>query len=283
MIKLDTWKTPHILKTLFDSQLQGLRSIEKNLDDLSNIIENSLIKLNAGGRLVFVGAGTSGRIAAQDASELYPTFSWPKEKTIVLVAGGLQALLEAREGAEDDRRQASNDVNKIALTKEDVVICVSASGKTPYTLEVLNFANEIGAYTIGVSGGRESPLFEKSKGKLFLDVGAEVIEGSTRLTAGTAQKVVLNMLTSTLMIKLNRVYGPYMVDLAITNSKLENRGIHIISQICHVNEQIAKEALLYCNKEVKLTCAYLKYGSIELAKKKLAEHNYNLRTCLEQE
>lgn len=281
--KLDTLKTNDILLTLFESQLSGLLSLKNILPDLEKIIIVTLEKLIAGGKLLFVGAGTSGRLAAQEAGELFPTFSWPKDRSICLIAGGKKALYEAQEGAEDNVTQAQRDIEKIRLSKNDIVICISASGTTPYTLNILRHANKADAYTIGIACVENSPLLNESQDKLFLNVGEEVVNGSTRMAAGTAQKVVLNMLTTTLMIKLNRVYDSFMVDLAITNKKLENRGIKIISRICNVNEKTAARALHYCHKEVKLACVYLKYGNIEIAKKKLAENHYNLRSCLEQE
>ena len=281
-MKLDTLNTEDVLISLFNSQYSGISSIKNILPELEKSVAYALIKLQKGGRLIFVGAGTSGRLAAQEASELYPTFSWPKEKALFLIAGGKEALYEAREGAEDNTQQAIEDVHKIHLTEQDIVICISASGNTPYTFTILKEANRIGAYTIGIACEKQSPILEESKAQLYLGVGEEVINGSTRMASGTAQKVLLNMLTTTLMIKLNRVYDSLMVDLAITNKKLENRGIQIISKICLVDQQTATQALFQCNKEVKLACVYLKYGNIELAKKKLEEHNFNLRTCLEQ-
>lgn len=280
--KLDTQNTSNILNSLFNSQHSALLSIKEIIKDLEEITLTALSKLNDNGRLIFVGAGTSGRLGVQEASELYPTFSWPKDKTHFLIAGGKKALTEAREGAEDNVIQAKRDVKKICITKKDVVICLSASGQTPYSLTVLRAANARGAYTIGIACQKNSDILKESQGPLFLNTGEEVIHGSTRMAAGTAQKVALNMLTTTIMIKLNRVYESYMVDVAITNKKLEKRGIDIISKICGVDLQTATDALFHCHKEVKLACAYLRYGDIKLAQKKLKENNFNLRVCLEE-
>ncbi len=279
--KLDTWSISDILLNLFESQLAALISIKNILGELQAIIPVALEKINADGRLIFVGAGTSGRLAVQEAAELYPTFSWPKDRALFLIAGGNNAHAEAQEGAEDDTKQAQADFNKINITENDVIVCISASGKTPYTLCILKMANGIGAYTIGIACENDSSLLKESKASLFLNSGEEVIHGSTRMAAGTAQKAALNILTTTLMIKLNRVFDSHMVDLAITNKKLENRGIQMISEICNVDNQTAKDALFYCNKKVKLACVYLKYADINVAKEKLKENNNNLRFCLE--
>ena len=280
-MKLDTLNVNEILNILYTSQLAGVESLKENIKDIEDIISNILPKLQNGGRLIFAGAGTSGRLATQESSELFPTFSWPKKRSICLIAGGKKALKQAQEGAEDNTKAAEDDFNKIRSNKNDIVICISASGETPYTLTILKLANEIGAYTVGISSNKNSTLLNQSKGKIFQRVGEEAIQGSTRMASGTSQKIALNMLTTTLMIRLNRVYDSFMVDLAITNKKLEKRGIEIISKICDVNQKIASQALFECNNEVKLSCVYLKTGNIELARKKLKEHDYNLRSCLE--
>lgn len=279
--KLDTYSSQKILECLINSQLSAVMSVKNTLLTMDDAISGALVRLQNQGRFVFVGAGSSGRLAAQEASELYPTFSWPKTKVIVLIAGGKHALLEAQEGAEDDTRQAQTDFNNSQIKDSDVVICVSASGNTPYTLHILQQSNKMGAYTIGLTSNASSSLYKESQIKLLFHTGNEVVEGSTRMAAGTAQKIALNMLTTTLMIKLNRVYDSFMIDLAITNKKLENRGIHIISEVCQVDAHTAAKALHDCHNEVKLACVYLKYGDIERAKTKLKEHQNNLRLCLE--
>jgi N-acetylmuramic acid 6-phosphate etherase len=278
---LDLLSIDNILNKMLFQQITAAKNIKKNIEDLEPIIEQCLEQLKNEGRFIFVGAGTSGRIAAQEACELYPTFSWPKDKSLFLIAGGINALKNAQEGAEDNITQAEIDAHKINITKHDIVICLSASGITPYTLAILKIANEKNAYTIGISCNKNSELLSKSIKQIYLNTEKEIIDGSSRLAAGTAQKIILNMLTTSIMIKLNRVYKSYMVDLAVTNNKLQNRAIKIVSEICHVDKETAAKALLQSKNQIKLACVFLKCGNMEQARIILRERNNNLRACLE--
>ncbi|BBH52307.1 N-acetylmuramic acid 6-phosphate etherase [Fluviispira sanaruensis] len=279
--KIDLWETKDILQCILESQLNAVSIIENVLSDLEVAITKALPLIKGGGRIIFAGAGSSGRIAAQECSELFPTFSWPKEKTIFLIAGGHKALTEALEDAEDDIDNGEKETKKLKLNRKDIVICLSASGRTPYTLGVLRQANLAGSFTIGIASTAHSPLLKEAQIKLFVDTGPEIIAGSTRMKAGTAQKILLNMFTSTLMIHLNRVYDSYMVDLVTTNEKLTNRSIHIVSDICKVDYETAHTALLKCKGNAKLACVYIKKKDLKQAEKLLKEYEGNLRKCLE--
>ena len=279
--KIDLWETSEILDAILESQLSAVSAIRKINVEIEAAVTKSIPLLENGGRLIFAGAGTSGRIAAQECSELYPTFSWPKNKSLFLIAGGQKALTDAIEHAEDIMSQGELDAKKLKLTSKDVVICLAASGRTPYTLGVLRSANLAGSLTIGISSSANSPLLNEAHIKFFPNTGAEVIAGSTRMKAGTAQKVILNMFTTAVMIRLNRTYDSYMIDLVATNDKLTKRATHIVSGICQVNLETAKEALILCQGKVKLACVFLKYQDLNKAEKLLIEFDGNLRKCLD--
>jgi N-acetylmuramic acid 6-phosphate etherase len=272
-----------LLEKLLQSHISAISSLRAIYADLENTIDKSLHNLKIGGRLIFVGAGTSGRLGVIESSELYPTFSWPKNKAKFLIAGGKSAMFIAKEGAEDDKNLAIADAKKVKFNPTDVVFCLSASGKTPYTHTILQIAKNAGSLTIGISCAKGSPILKDSHQKLYLNTGDEVIRGSTRMAAGSAQKAVLNILTTTIMIKLNRVYDCHMIDLAMTNKKLFERGISIVASLCGVNLIVAKKAVVKSDHNLRLACVFLKYGNIEFAKKMLRLHNNDLRKCLEQE
>ncbi|APJ04416.1 N-acetylmuramic acid 6-phosphate etherase [Silvanigrella aquatica] len=279
--KLDLWETKEILDAILESQLSAVSSIKKIIPDIEVAVTKSVPLLENGGRLIFAGAGTSGRIAAQECAELYPTFSWPKNKSIFLIAGGQKSLTEAIEHAEDVLAQGELEAKKIKLTSKDVVICLAASGRTPYTLGVLREANLSGALTIGISSSANSPLLNEAHIKLFPNTGSEVIAGSTRMKAGTTQKIILNMLTTSIMIRLNRTYDSFMIDLVATNDKLIKRAAFIVSEISKVNLESAKDALKKCHGNVKLACVFLKYQDLKKAENILKEFSGNLRKCLD--
>jgi N-acetylmuramic acid 6-phosphate etherase len=279
--KIDLWETNEILDAILESQLSAISSIRRIISEIDIAVTKSLPLLENGGRLIFAGAGTSGRIAAQECSELYPTFSWPKNRSLFLIAGGQKALTDAVEHAEDILSQGELDAKKLKLTSKDVVICLAASGRTPYTLGVLRSANLAGSLTIGISSSANSPLLNEAHIKFFPNTGAEVIAGSTRMKAGTAQKIILNMFTTAIMIRLNRTYDSFMIDLVATNDKLTKRATHIVSGICKVNLETARDALTICQGKVKLACVFLKYQDLNKAEKILKEFDGNLRKCLD--
>ncbi len=279
--KIDLWDTKNILDTILESQLNAVAAVKAILEEMEQAVSKAVPLLEAGGRLIFAGAGTSGRLAAQECAELYPTFSWPKNKALFLLAGGTKAFTEAVENAEDNITQGEQDASKLKPTAKDIFICTAASGRTPYTLGVLRVGNIAGALTIGISSVAHSPLLNEAKIKLHANTGAEVIAGSTRMKAGTAQKTILNMLTTTIMIRLNRTYDSFMIDLVATNEKLNKRAIKIVSGLCEVTAETAEEALKICKGQVKLACAYLKFKDLKTATEVLKEYNGNLRKCLE--
>ena len=200
-------------------------------------------RLRHHGRLVYSGAGTSGRLAVQDGAELMPTFSWPKERLVLLMAGGHDALLQSIEGAEDEVDHAVQLVRQHGIDAKDVVIAVSASGTTPFTLACLREARQRGALTIGIANNRATPVLDEFDHPIWLDTGAEPIAGSTRLKAGTAQKITLNLLSSLLMILLGRVYGELMVDVQVMNEKLVRRSEDMLIRLTGRTRDEVRDAL----------------------------------------
>ncbi len=225
--------------------------VRKCLPDIARAVDAIVIQLRAGGRLIYAGAGTSGRLGVLDAAECGPTFSTPPGLVQGLIAGGRTALTEPVEFAEDQLQDGRRDVLALNITDKDVVVGIAASGRTPYVLGALEAANEIGATTIAVSCNSPAPILGNAQIAIAAPVGSEVITGSTRMKAGTAQKMILNMLSTASMIKLGKVYGNLMVDVRVTNHKLEQRARRIVTEVVGVDEEEAGRLLQQTNNEVK--------------------------------
>jgi N-acetylmuramic acid 6-phosphate etherase len=232
------------------------------------------------GRLVYAGAGTSGRLAVQDGAELTPTFSWPSDRLVLLIAGGDEALLQAVEGAEDEVERGGERVREHRVGPDDVLIAVAASGTTPFTLACLREAKRLGALAIGVANNRETPLLKEADHGVWLDTGPEAIAGSTRLKAGTAQKITLNLLSSLLMIRLGRVYDGLMVDVQPTNRKLVRRSENMLMQLTGKDRAAVRVALDQANGSVKLAVLLLQGCSPDEAHAALEDANGQLRGAL---
>lgn len=205
----------------------------------------------SGGRLIYVGAGTSGRLGVLDASECPPTFSTPPEMVVGLIAGGRDALTRAIEGAEDDAQAAAEELKSLHVTDRDVVMGIATSGRTPYVLGALDYARSIGAFTIGFACNQGSAVAKVAELMIAPIVGPEVITGSTRLKAGTATKLVLNMLTTGAMVRIGKTYGNLMVDLRATNEKLRDRSERIVADLTNLPQPQSAELLNHCGGEVK--------------------------------
>ena len=209
-------------------------------------------RIAAGGRLIYAGAGTSGRLGVLDSVELRPTFGWPKERALALLAGGKAAMFEAVEGAEDDRAQGAADLRALQPTKHDVLIALAASGATPFVLGVLEAARAAGLLTIGIANNEGAPVACQAEFGITLETGSETISGSTRLKAGTAQKIALNTLSSAIMVRLHKVYGNLMVDVQPTNAKLVRRAIALTMRATGASEAAASDALNASHQQVKV-------------------------------
>jgi N-acetylmuramic acid 6-phosphate etherase len=248
---LDQVSTLDMLYIINDEDAKIAAVVRSALPDIAQAVDSVVKALQNGGRLIYVGAGSSGRIAIQDAAECVPTYSTPRGLVIGLQAGGEQALTDSVEGTEDRSDEGRADLQTIQLSARDIVVGIAASGRTPYVLGAVQYANDMQAVTVGISCNRPAPLLELAHIKIALPVGPEVVTGSTRLKAGTAQKMVLNMLSTGSMIKLGKVYGNLMVDVQPTNEKLVGRACRIIAEIAHLSEQQAAELLRQSNNEVK--------------------------------
>ena len=257
---LDLYPVDKLLDTLIDDQFNAVRAVRACSGVLARAVAAAVPRIAAGGRLVYVGAGTSGRLGLLDSVELYPTFSWPRERALSVMAGGLAAVVEAAEGAEDNEAQGAEDLMAHAPTPNDVVLAVAASGRTPYVLGALRQARAAGALTIGFANNPGSAIAGEAEIGITLDTGPEVISGSTRLKAGTSQKIALNSFSSALMVRLHKVYGNLMVDLRPTNAKLVQRAITLTVQASGAPEALARQTLESCSFQVKVAIVALKLG-----------------------
>jgi len=229
--ELDRLSTIDFVRLVNSEDAKLANAVAEQAQGIAKAIDLIADRLAGGGRLIYVGAGTSGRLGVLDASECPPTFSADPEQVIGLIAGGSEALQRAVEGAEDSAEQGAGDLKDIKLSRRDVVVGIAASGHTPYVIGALKFAKDIGAATVGFSCNPGSPVTMQAKVGISVAVGPEVLSGSTRMKAGTATKMVLNMLTTGAMVKLGKTYGNLMVDLQATNSKLVLRTIGIVQQL----------------------------------------------------
>jgi N-acetylmuramic acid 6-phosphate etherase len=278
---LDTWTVPVQLATLWEGQMTAVAAIRPALATIAAAVETALPRLHAGGRLVYAGAGSSGRLAAQDGAELEPTFDWPAARTILLIAGGPRALTEAVENAEDDTDAAQRDISAVGVGPNDVLIALAASGRTPYTLACIDEAAAAGALTIGIANSAGAPLLARSACPILIETGAEAIAGSTRMKAGTAQKIVLNLLSTAMMIGLGRVHAGRMVDMRARNEKLRHRAVRMVQDVAGCTPAEAADALTRTQGRVKPAILVALGLTAEDAAHALARHAGRLRGALE--
>jgi N-acetylmuramic acid 6-phosphate etherase len=279
--ELDQYPLEQLVAVLVDDQWQAVQAVRQAAPAIAQAIAAALPRLEGGGRLIYVGAGTSGRLGVLDSVELYPTFSWPPERARALLAGGSSAMFQAIEGAEDDRDQGAVDLRALQPTAQDVVLLLAASGATPYVLGALGAARAAGALTIGIANNVDAPLTRGAELGITLDTGAELISGSTRLKAGTSQKIVLNTLSSALMVGLHKVYGNLMVDLKPTNAKLYARAVRLTMYATGADQDAARDALEQCGFHVKVAVvALLKKTSVQQAQALLEQARGSVRGAL---
>lgn len=250
-VAIDQMDPIQIAMLMNREDLKVVAAVERVLPDIARAIETVTERVQAGGRLIYIGAGTSGRLGVLDASECPPTFNTPPALVVGLIAGGHRALTNAIEGAEDNRHAGEEDLRGVELNAQDVVCGIATSGRTPYVLGGLAYAQSLGAATLGVTCNEVSELSEVSDVLIAPVVGPEILSGSTRLKAGTATKMVLNMISTGTMIRIGKTYGNWMVDLRATNVKLKDRSIRIVSGITGLDRQRAESLLARCDGEVK--------------------------------
>lgn len=278
---LDTIATTDAVARLIAGQRRAVDAVDAAAQALSEAVDAAARRLAASGRLAMVGAGASGRLCVQDGAELWPTFGWPAERLVLSIAGGRGALIDSVEGAEDDPVAAREEVASHAIGAEDVVLAVAASGRSPWTVAWLQAAREAGALTIGMASNARTPLLDGAEHPILLASGAEVLAGSTRLAAGTAQKAALNAFSTALMVRLNRTHDNLMVDMAAVNAKLDQRRIGMLLRIVpQADEQHASDALAAADGWVKLAVLLLRGDAIDVARERLARHAGSLRSAL---
>lgn len=248
---LDEYSVNDLVNAFADDQLDAVSAVRAASASIATAVDAAMPRMERRGRLVYVGAGTSGRLGLLDSVELYPTFSWAKSRAIALLAGGKRAVFEAIEGAEDNREQGAADIRAASVDANDVVILLAASGGTPYVLGALHAARAAGALTIGIANNVHAPLTLEAEIGITLDTGSEIISGSTRLKAGTAQKIALNTFSSALMVRLNKVYGNLMVDVKPTNAKLIRRSVNLVVLATGATEPVARATLESSGYSVK--------------------------------
>lgn len=282
-IDLDVWPTSDAIMALLEGQLSAAAAVKGQVTYLAAAAEAAAQRLqDRSGRLVYVGAGASGRIAVQDGVELGPTYGWPRERLIFALAGGEKALLLSVENAEDDAEGGAQAMRQAQLTRSDVVIGLAATGTTPYTVAAIHAARSMDALTIAISSNADTPLLSAAVHPIFLDTGAEIIAGSTRMKAGTAQKIVLNLLSTAVMLRLGRVYRGLMVDMRISNQKLRERAIRIVAEIASIERPAAEAALEQAGNNIKLAALIGLGADANEALVTLREAGDNLRFAVDR-
>ena len=278
---IDTKSTKEILSIINEEDKKVAYLIEEELDDITKVVDAVVEVFKNGGRLIYVGAGTSGRMGLIDAVECRPTYSVPDSMVMGVMAGGKEAFVKAKEGAEDSEEEAINDLKNIELSKKDIVVGIAASGRTPYVIGAIKYANEIGANTASIATVKNSKIGTFAKLKVEVNTGAEVVSGSTRMKAGTAQKLICNMISTASMIKLGKVYNNLMVDVAATNQKLVKRAVGIIQEITGAQEDKCIEAMnKYKNVKKAVISILLEIDDEKQIEELLEKNKNNLRSII---
>jgi len=279
---IDELSTEAMLRVINDEDKKVALAVEAIVPQIAAAVDAICAAFRAGGRLIYCGAGTSGRLGILDASECPPTFGTPREQVIGLIAGGHTAILQAVENAEDNREQGAQDLKDIHFSRHDVLVGIAASGRTPYVLGALAYANELGATTVALTCNPGSAMSQVAAIALTPVVGPEVVTGSSRMKAGTAQKLVLNMLTTGSMIRSGKVYGNLMVDVEATNQKLVQRQVNIVMQATDCDDATASAALIACGGHCKTAILMVLADlAADEAKALLSEHQGFIRQALQ--
>jgi N-acetylmuramic acid 6-phosphate etherase len=277
---LEGWDLPGLLAGFWEGQLAAVAAVGPALPALGHAIGAAADRLGRGGRLAYAGAGTSGRIGMQDGVELLPTFGWPEERLLVLIAGGAGALLRSVEGAEDGADAGAALAVEHGFGPEDVVVALAASGTSPFTVAVLRQAKRSGSLTIGIANSAGTRLLQEAEHPVLLDTGEEVIAGSTRMKAGTAQKVALNLFSTALMVRLGHVYRGQMVGMQIRSAKLRQRAERIVHELGSCTPAEARKILRQAGGNIRLALLAAHGLTAGEAEALLAHHRGNLNAAL---
>lgn len=280
---LDTMTSLEIVRLMNEEDKSVADCVENSLEDIARLIEETARVLKNSGRLIYIGAGTSGRLGVLDASECPPTFSVGYEKVLGLIAGGNSAMFKAVENSEDSELDVVNDLKKIDLNKNDILVGITASGRTPYVISGIKYAKSLGVKTGSIACNKDAKVSKVADFPIEVEVGAEVLTGSTRLKAGTATKMVLNMITTASMVLVGKTYKNYMVDLKASNNKLKLRAENIVIDVTGITRKEAEKALKSCDWDVKLSIYSILTGKdFEESRKDLDNSDGFLRKALEE-
>ncbi|ENG4185226.1 N-acetylmuramic acid 6-phosphate etherase [Providencia rettgeri] len=278
---IDQLPTLQMLQVINNEDKQVPLAVEKVLPEIAQLVDKVADAFLNGGRLIYSGAGTSGRLGILDASECPPTYGTPHEQVVGLIAGGHQAIFRAVENAEDKPELGKQDLKNIQFNEKDILVGIAASGRTPYVLGALAYANKIGATTAAISCNPNSPIANAADIAITPVVGAEVVTGSSRMKAGTAQKLVLNMITTGAMIRIGKVFGNLMVDVEATNAKLIERQTKIVMEATDCDRATAETALQQCDRHCKTAILMVLTGlNADDARQLLSDNHGFIRTAL---
>lgn len=278
---IDTLSTLEMLKVINNEDKKVPFAVEATLPHIARLVDKVVTAFSQGGRLIYCGAGTSGRLGILDASECPPTYGIPHDMVIGLIAGGHKAILQAVENAEDNVQLGAEDLRQLNFNSKDVLVGIAASGRTPYVIGALEYARSLGAVTGAISCNPDSPIAQRADIAITPIVGPEVVTGSSRMKAGTAQKLVLNMITTGAMIKMGKVFGNLMVDVEATNAKLIERQIRIVMQATECERATAEQALAQCQRHCKTAILMILAGvDAQQATQLLAQNKGFIRQAL---
>jgi N-acetylmuramic acid 6-phosphate etherase len=278
--EIESWPAADVLLAIWEGQLAAVAAVRAALPAIESAAGAALPRLAGGGRLVYAGAGTSGRIGVQDGAELPPTFDWPEDRLVLLMAGGAAAFTRSLENAEDDGAAARRDVAAHGIGAGDVAIGIAASGSTPYTTAVIEECARRGALTIGIANSPGGALLAAADCPILVETGAEIIAGSTRMKAGTAQKVVLNLFSTLVMVRLGRVHRGLMIDMNARNAKLRQRAVRMLRDLTGQDDETVRAALAAAGGRVKTAVLVLRGLDEAAADSLLAEHGGHLHAAL---
>lgn len=278
---IDTLSTLEMLKVINNEDKKVPFAVEATLPHIARLVDKVVTAFSQGGRLIYCGAGTSGRLGILDASECPPTYGTPHDMVIGLIAGGHKAILQAVENAEDNVQLGAEDLRQLNFNAKDVLVGIAASGRTPYVIGALEYARSLGAVTGAISCNPDSPIAQRADIAITPIVGPEVVTGSSRMKAGTAQKLILNMITTGAMIKMGKVFGNLMVDVEATNAKLIERQIRIVMQATECERATAEQALAQCQRHCKTAILMILAGvDAQQATQLLAQNKGFIRQAL---
>lgn len=281
-LKIDELDTRNILITINNEDKTVAEKVEEEIDNISLVVDLISNSMSKGGRIIYLGAGTSGRLAILDAAECPPTYGTSPKDIVALIAGGQEAILKAIENSEDSEIQAIKDLDSLNPKKNDVIIGIAASGKTPYVIEGIKYAKSLGLDTVAIACNKNTIIGSLADFKIEVETGPEVIMGSTRMKAGTAQKLILNMISTAVMIKLGKVYSNLMVNVGSYNKKLLERQKIIVQEATRCNYEKAEKVLNETNRDCKLAIFSILSGlNIENARENLERHNGNIKKSLD--